>query len=169
MILIVFILNQLKAVIPWDGLSWNEIQDELIKEKKSLPVDFTLIPLPFSRIIKDGFSLNAMHRMSFDEVKLILDTHLQSLNAQRYVMKKKQQQQFNYDENINSKEIACLNNNNLESDKFSQMSSTSNGDFIYCDSYKTEVHLTNKNPNVIRSSSSAGVTNNKPATNTRLV
>jgi hypothetical protein len=59
--------------IPWANMEWNEIRHDLLVESNKLPVNFDLIPLPFSRIIKDGFSLNQMKRMSFEEVKANLE------------------------------------------------------------------------------------------------
>lgn len=54
-------------------MEWNEITFELLVKNNKLPVDFDLIPLPFSRILKDGFSLNPIKRMTFDEVKNFLE------------------------------------------------------------------------------------------------
>jgi hypothetical protein len=74
--------------IPWDGLSWCDIYERVVCEQRTLHVDFTLIPLPFSRIIKDGFNVNPMQRMSFDEVKSLLESYQQTLDAQKYLLKK---------------------------------------------------------------------------------
>jgi hypothetical protein len=153
-----------KAAIPWDSLKCTDIYHKVVEEHETLYVDFNLIPLPFSRIIKDGFSLNTMQRMSFDEVKTLLESFQLTLIStnKRHVVPKKPIRTTNnnnsFSEGIvdikemvtNENEISATMNTSIEElDKFSQFSSNSNingnsGGFIYCDAYKTEVHLTNK-------------------------
>jgi len=106
-----------------------------------------------------------MQRMSFDEVKTLLESFQLSListNKRHHAQgPKKPIRTTNYNsysEGIvdikemvtNENEISATMNTSIEElDKFSQFSSNSNinsnnGGFIYCDAYKTEVHLTNK-------------------------
>jgi hypothetical protein len=151
--------------IPWDGLSWCDIYERVVCEQRTLHVDFTLIPLPFSRIIKDGFNVNPMQRMSFDEVKSLLESYQQTLDAQKYLLKKKLQQQeqqqphfkqnsSSFSEGIadlnqvvnNENEMAATMNESLEN--LDKLSVDGGGrSFICCDSYRAEVHLTNSSLN----------------------
>ena len=55
-------------------MNWCDIYQQVLREHKTLLVDFNLIPLPFSRIIKDGFSVNSLQRMTFEEVKSLLES-----------------------------------------------------------------------------------------------
>lgn len=59
--------------IPWKDLEWSDIRYKIHNESEILPVDLSLIPFPFNRILKDGLSYNAIKRMSFEEVKSSLD------------------------------------------------------------------------------------------------
>jgi inactive serine/threonine-protein kinase TEX14 len=63
--------------IPWHNLKWEEIHNEILIDQNTLPVNYDLIPVPFSRIIKDGFSFNSINRMSFEEVKAALENFQQ--------------------------------------------------------------------------------------------
>jgi serine/threonine protein kinase len=60
--------------IPWRNMTWSNIRDELWMRGNSLSINFDLIPVPFSRIIKDGLSLQPIKRMSFEEVKANLES-----------------------------------------------------------------------------------------------
>ena len=62
--------------IPWKDMEWNEIKFELINRQNQLPVEFEIIPLPFSRIIKDGFCSTPINRMPVEEIKRILDNYM---------------------------------------------------------------------------------------------
>jgi hypothetical protein len=59
--------------VPWSNLEWRQIKKHIFTDGLSLLVDFNLIPLPFSRIIKDGLSMRSIKRMSFEEVKVSLE------------------------------------------------------------------------------------------------
>jgi hypothetical protein len=144
-------------------LKWSDIYHKVVEEHETLHVDFNLIPLPFSRIIKDGLNLNSLQRMRFDEVKALLESCQQSLNEvhkQHTAQKRLIRNNTSFSEGIvdikamvaNENAMSATMNSSIEElDKFSQFSSNdnvngkgNNGGFIYCDAYKTEVHLTNK-------------------------
>jgi serine/threonine protein kinase len=64
--------------IPWRNMVWSNIRDELWMKGNSLSINFDLIPVPFSRIIKDGLSIQPIKRMSFEEVKANLESYQQT-------------------------------------------------------------------------------------------
>ena len=57
------------VAIPWADMEWKQIRDEVLINNNSLQINFDLVPLPFSRIIKDGLSMNSINSMSFEAVK----------------------------------------------------------------------------------------------------
>ena len=61
------------VAIPWADMEWKQIRDEVLVNNNSLQINFDLIPLPFSRIIKDGLSPSSIKRMSFEQVKSNLE------------------------------------------------------------------------------------------------
>ena len=65
--------NSLVA-IPWADMEWKQIRDEVLINNNSLQINFDMVPLPFSRIIKDGLSMNSINRMSFEDVKANLES-----------------------------------------------------------------------------------------------
>ena len=62
------------VAIPWADMDWKQIRDEVLVNNATLPINFDLIPLPFSRIIKDGLNLSSINRMSFEDVKANLES-----------------------------------------------------------------------------------------------
>ena len=56
-------------------MEWNMIKKKVLDQEQSLPIEFDLIPLPLNRIVKDGLSPNIINRMSFEEVKINLETY----------------------------------------------------------------------------------------------
>ena len=64
-----------KVRIHWKDMEWNEIKFEMINRQNQLPVDFDILPLPFSRIIKDGFAASPISRILLEDVKTMLDEY----------------------------------------------------------------------------------------------
>ena len=117
--------------IPWQSCDHIEIQHEMLIKGNTLPVDHEKIAFPFSRIVKDGFS-NPIKRMSFEEVRSVIDNFQISMHNQS-MSKTKVNRLYQRVPRVKSNSVCGMET--LNSDQIDKISENS-AEYIKCDSYR---------------------------------